>query len=314
MGNSLFDDGRSCRLIHADAIAGMRTIPDDTVDCIVTSPPYWGLRAYTHGESDDEIGVEPLLPDYIRNMRVVFHECMRILKPSGILWLNIGDGYTSGGRKTQIPDSASMNNNNARGKNIRRPDTPAGLKKKDMLGVPWRVAFALQDDGWYLRADVIWRKPNYMPVGHLYDRPQMDYEHVFMLTKNEYYDYNIEAGYELKSDGTGTRQGRSIWDIPTDSRKTGHPAVMPLALADKCVRLSLKPRNGTDDASIDNTDDNENNGFIVFDPFTGSGTTAVAALTNDADFIGTELSDDFIQIASRRILYDIGVNSEIMEA
>lgn len=130
MGNSLFDDGRSCRLIHADAIAGMRTIPDDTVDCIVTSPPYWGLRAYTHGESNDEIGVEPLLPDYIRNMRAVFHECMRILKPSGILWLNIGDGYTSGGRKTQVPDSASVNNNNARGKNIRRPDTPAGLKKR----------------------------------------------------------------------------------------------------------------------------------------------------------------------------------------
>lgn len=288
----LFASDNTSVIIHDNAVDGMKGIEDGTVNCIVTSPPYWGLRAYTGGTDNDEIGIEAKLPDYIANMVDVFNECNRILTDDGTLWLNIGDGFTSGGRKTRIADHIASKNS-ARGQIYSRPDTPEGLKKKDMLGVPWRVAFALQDAGWYLRADVIWRKPNQMPTGNIYDRPQVDYEHVFMLTKSERYKYNIEAGYEPSADGTGTRQGRSIWDIPTESRKTGHPAVMPEALAVKCILLS--------------TSEND----TVFDPFTGSGTTAIAALNNNRSFIGTELSNDFVDIAYNRILNETGTESEL---
>lgn len=290
----LIPASNTSKIIHADALKGMQSLDDGCVDCIVTSPPYWGLRAYTDGDTE-ELGVEPILADYVRNMTDVFREARRVLDDEGTLWLNIGDGFTSGGRKTRIPDHIASKNS-ARGQTYARPNTPEGLKKKDMLGVPWRVAFALQDDGWYLRADVIWRKPNQMPTGNIYDRPQIDYEHVFMFAKSERYRYNIEQGYEPAVNGDGTRQGRSIWDIPTESRKTGHPAVMPLALADKCVRLSSKP-NGT-----------------VLDPFTGSGTTAIAAIRNGNDFIGTELSTDFVNIASKRISDETGVDSEVIES
>lgn len=281
-------------IIRADAITGIRSLDDKSVDGIVTSPPYWGLRAYTDGDSM-EIGVEPKMDDYIANIVAVFHEANRILADDGVLWLNIGDGFTSGGRKTRIPDHISSKNS-ARGRTYNRPDTPDGLKKKDMLGVPWRVAFALQDDGWYLRADVIWRKPNQMPTGNIYDRPQVDYEHVFMFAKSERYKYNIEEGYERAVDGNGMRQGRSIWDIPTESRKTGHPAVMPEALADKCIRLTT------------------NDGDTVFDPFTGSGTTAIAALNLGRNFIGTELSGDFVDIACDRIHDATAIDSRAVGA
>lgn len=287
------NDDNTCRIINSDAISGMRTINDCSVNTIVTSPPYWGFRAYTGGDDIREIGVEPILNDYVSNMVAVFHECRRILSDDGVLWLNIGDGYTSGGRKTRIGDHIASKDS-ARGQVYNRPDTPSGLKKKDMLGVPWRVAFALQNDGWYLRADIIWLKPNSMSVGNLYDRPQQDYEHVFMLTKSEKYFYNIEAGYEPSSDGKGTRQGRSVWSIPTEARKTGHPAVMPLALAEKCVMLS--------------SNDND----TVFDPFTGSGTTAIASLNNSRNFIGTELSNDYVNIAKNRILNEACVHSQII--
>lgn len=291
---SLFSetDGSST-IIHADALAGMKALNDGSVNSIITSPPYWGLRAYTNGDTL-EIGIEPKLNAYIDNITSIFHEARRILADDGVLWLNIGDGFTSGGRKTRIPDNIASKNS-ARGKVYNRPDTPEGLKKKDMLGVPWRVALALQADGWYLRADVIWHKPNQMPTGNIYDRPQVDYEHVFMLTKSLKYKYNIEEGYERSATGVGYRQGRSIWDIPTESKKTGHPAVMPVALADKCIRLTT------------------NEGDTVFDPFTGSGTTGIAALNLGRNFIGTELSGDFVNIACNRIHDETGVDSTIEE-
>jgi site-specific DNA-methyltransferase (cytosine-N4-specific) len=145
----------------------------------VTSPPYWGLRDYNIPE---QIGLETTLPQYVNRLVGVFAEAKRVL--ADVFWLNIGDGYTSGNRGWRAPDKK----NPAPAMNI-RPDTPDGLKPKDLQGIPWRLAFALQSDGWYLRADIIWHKPNAMPES-VKDRPTRAHEYLFMFTKSEHYAYD----------------------------------------------------------------------------------------------------------------------------
>jgi site-specific DNA-methyltransferase (adenine-specific) len=167
----------------------------------VTSPPYWGLRDY---HIPSQIGLEPTLPEFLANLRTVFSEARRVLKDDGVLWLNIGDGYTSGNRGWRAPDKK----NRARAMSV-RPDTPAGLKPKDLLGIPWRLAFTLQDDGWYLRTDIIWNKPNAMPES-VKDRPTRAHEYVFMLTKSDQYRYDRSAIVDPNG-----RNKRSVWDINT---------------------------------------------------------------------------------------------------
>lgn len=163
-------------IIEGDAIFALQRLPTASVQCIVTSPPYWGLRDY--GISG-QIGLEDTLQQYINKLVSVFSEAKRVLKDSGVFWLNIGDGYTSGNRGYRAPDKK----NPARAMTV-RPDTPEGLKSKDLLGIPWRLALALQEDGWYLRSDIIWNKPNAMPES-VKDRPTRSHEYVFMLTKKK---------------------------------------------------------------------------------------------------------------------------------
>ena len=174
-------------VLEGDVAEVLPRLPDACVQSIITSPPYWGLRDYgIHGQ----IGLEPTLAAYLHKLAGIFAEARRLLKPDGILWLNVGDGYTSGNRRWRAPDKKNPN----RAMSV-RPDNPPDLKDKDLLGVPWRLAFALEADGWFLRSDIIWHKPNAMPES-VKDRPTRAHQYVFMLTKSEKYAFYADAVLE----------------------------------------------------------------------------------------------------------------------
>ena len=180
------------KVYQGDALTVLRELPDASVNCVVTSPPYWGLRDYGVA---GQLGLEPTPDAYVAKMVEVFREVRRVLANHGTLWLNLGDSYTSGGRDYRDPGQSKMNGGGrvtgltARGT---RAMTPPGLKPKDMVGIPWRVAFALRADGWYLRSDIIWAKPNPMPES-VTDRPTKAHEYVFLLSKRERYFYDAAA-------------------------------------------------------------------------------------------------------------------------
>ena len=165
-------------IIVGDSRQVLEQFPDKTFQCCITSPPYWGLRDYG---VTGQIGAEMDLNEYIQNITAVFREVRRVLKDDGTFWLNVGDAYTSGNRTWRDTDRK----NPARSMTY-RPPTPAGLKPKDLIGIPWKLAFALQADGWFLRSDIIWHKPNCQPES-VKDRPTRSHEYVFLLTKNEDY-------------------------------------------------------------------------------------------------------------------------------
>jgi len=171
-------------IIHGDAFQVLRRLETGCVQCIVTSPPYWGLRDYN---VDDQVGLVETLPQYLNRLTEIFAEARRVLAKDGVFWLNIGDSYTSGNRGWRAPDKK----NPARAMSV-RPTTPEGLKSKDLIGLPWRLAFALQEDGWYLRSDIVWNKPNAMPES-VRDRPNRSHEFIFMFTKSERYKYHRDA-------------------------------------------------------------------------------------------------------------------------
>lgn len=258
----------SSLMIESDAMLALQKLPSASVQCIVTSPPYWGLRDYG---IEGQIGLENQLQQYINKLISVFAEAKRVLKDDGIFWLNIGDGYTSGNRGYRAPDKK----NPARAMSV-RPDTPEGLKPKDLLGIPWRLAFALQADGWYLRSDIIWNKPNAMPES-VKDRPTRSHEYVFMLTKKEKYYYDYLA---IKENG---RNKRTIWNVNTVPFPDAHFATFPPALIEPCILASTK--------------DND----FVLDPFFGSGTVGVVCQALKRHFIGIELNDEYVEIAKRRL-------------
>jgi site-specific DNA-methyltransferase (adenine-specific) len=235
----------------------------------VTSPPYWGLRDYNN---PDQIGLEETLPQFINRLRTVFSEVKRVLRPDGVFWVNIGDGYTSGNRGWRAPDKK----NPARAMDV-RPSTPEGLKAKDLMGIPWRLAFALQDDGWYLRADVIWNKPNAMPES-VKDRPTRSHEYVFMLTKGERYYYDKKAVLEANG-----RNRRSVWDVHTQGFAGAHFATFPPKLIEPCIKSSSRP------------------GDFVLDPFFGSGTVGLVAQNLGRSFVGVELNPAYVDLAATRI-------------
>ncbi|MFM9785270.1 DNA-methyltransferase, partial [Streptomyces scabiei] len=185
------------------------------------------------------------MQQFIHRLVAVFSEIKRVLTPDGTLWLNIGDGYTSGNRGYRAPDKK----NPARAMGV-RPDTPEGLKPKDLLGIPWRLAFALQDDGWYLRSDIVWNKPNAMPES-VKDRPSRSHEYLFMFTKSERYFYDSEAAKEPADNGK-LRNRRSVWNIKTKGFSGAHFATFPTELVRPCILSSSQP------------------GDYVLDPFFGS--------------------------------------------
>jgi site-specific DNA-methyltransferase (cytosine-N4-specific) len=256
-------------IFQGDTLTVLRTLPDECVQCVVTSPPYWGLRDYN---IPNQIGLEPTLQEFINRLRLVFSEVRRVLRSDGVFWLNVGDGYTSGNRGWRAPDKK----NRARAMEV-RPDTPSGLKPKDLLGIPWRLALALQDDGWYLRADIIWHKPNAMPES-VKDRPTRAHEYVFMLTKSERYRYDREAVL-----GPNGRNQRSVWDINTTAYAGAHFATFPPKLVEPCIRASTRP------------------GDFVLDPFFGSGTVGLIAGELGRKYVGVELHPEYLALARERL-------------
>ena len=249
-------------VLEGDVCEVIPRLPDACVQCVVTSPPYYGLRDYgIHGQ----IGLEPTLAGYVHKLTCIFAEVRRILAPKGILWLNIGDGYTSGNRGWRAPDKKNPN----RAMSV-RPDNPPGLKDKDLLGVPWRLAFALQRDGWFLRSDIVWHKPNAMPES-VKDRPTRAHEYLFMFTKEEKYSYHAENIMEEAEDG-GTRNCRTVWSINTSPANGNHIASFPEELVEPCILAATKP------------------GDFVLDPFFGCGTVGLVCQRLNRPFVGVELN------------------------
>lgn len=264
----------SSELIVGDARKELARFPDGHFQCCVTSPPYWGLRDYG---IDGQIGAEVRVEDYIADLVAVFREVRRTLRDDGTLWLNIGDSYTSGGRTWRDADEK----NPARGMSYRAP-TPQGLKPKDLVGVPWRLAMALQADGWYLRADIIWHKPNCQPES-VKDRPTRSHEYVFLLSKTERYFYDHEAIKEPTTNGTDSRNRRTVWAINTEPYSGAHFAVFPPELVRLCVLAGSTPNS------------------TVLDPFMGSGTSGAVALDTGRHFVGIELKPDYAELAQQRL-------------
>lgn len=199
----------SHRILHGDCIETLKTLPDCSVHCVVTSPPYWGLRDYGH---DGQFGLEPTPDAYVARMVEVFREVRRVLREDGTLWLNIGDSYASqggahGGRGDNQAGVGAKRVHDAGGGDQAARVAPVGLKPKDLVGIPWRVAFALQADGWWLRQDVIWHKPNPMPES-VRDRCTKAHEYVFLLTKSERYFYDSMAVSEPLADSSIGRASR----------------------------------------------------------------------------------------------------------
>ena len=243
--------------------------PDGVFQTCITSPPYWSLRDYN---IDGQIGLEFSLDDYLQSLVSVFAQVRRTTRDDGTLWLNIGDSYTSGGRTWRAPDKK----NPVRAMSV-RPPTPDGLKPKDLIGVPWRLAFALQQAGWYLRADTIWNKPNCQPES-VRDRPTRSHEYVFLFSKSEHYFYDHKAVR-----GPNDRNMRTVWDINTVAYKEAHFSTFPPALVEPCLALSSKP------------------GDLILDPFIGSGTAGQVALKMERRFVGIELNPEYVKIAENRL-------------
>ena len=343
------NDNVSIELYLANALKIPRE--NESIDCVVTSPPYWGLRDYGTGEwiggindcdhlqvndvrknvkqttsvgttklgykgickkcgakrIDKQIGLEETPEEYVKTMVNVFKEVWRVLKPTGTVWLNLGDSYSSF-RATGTSDN----------ENVGSAKVTGNLKPKDLVGIPWRVALALQADGWYIRSDIIWHKPNPMPES-VKDRPTRSHEYIFLLTKSEkyYYDYmaisepikdstldrykygwngdqnrdypsgdqnNLSAFFGSKKSQKATvRNKRDVWTIHTQAYAEAHFATFPEKLIEPCI-LAGSPKGG-----------------MVLDLFVGSGTTMVAAIKNHRNGIGIDINSKYLEIAINRI-------------
>lgn len=305
------------KLILGNCLDVLPTLTVASVNCVITSPPYFGLRDYG---MDEQIGLEQTPAEYVQKLVSVFRECWRVLRDDGTLWLNLGDSYNGSGKGPAGCTSQLGKVLEAQALNKR--SNVDGLKSKDLIGIPWRVAFALQDDGWYLRSDIIWHKPNPMPES-VTDRPTKSHEYIFLLTKSQKYYYDAEAilepaqygkehankstswgterkhpnknnveNYAFKGenhtttkmlDGSYGRNKRTVWTVPTSPYKGAHFATFPADLVKPMV-LAGCPVNGT-----------------VLDPFNGSGTTGEVAIGLGRNYIGIELNPEYIKLANRRL-------------
>ena len=269
----LTDGAGNSALIRGDTETVLSRLPGSIFQSCVTSPPYWSLRDYG---IPGQIGLETSVFAYIDHLARVFAQVRRVMREDGTLWLNIGDSYTSGGRTWRASDKK----NPIRAMSV-RPPTPDGLKPKDLIGVPWLLAFALQKEGWYLRADMIWNKPNCQPES-VKDRPTRSHEYLFLFSKSEHYRYDATAVR-----GPNGRNLRTVWDIHTKPYAEAHFATFPPALVEPCIKLSTSPND------------------LVLDPFIGSGTTGVVALKEKRRFVGIELNPSYLQIAEDRLNGDL---------
>lgn len=276
----------AAKIIVGDNRETLASLPDGSVQTCVTSPPYWGLRDYGQ---DEQIGLEESPDDYVAEMVAVFREVRRVLADDGTLWLNLGDSYLD----------------------------------KSLVGIPWRVAFALQADGWCLRSDIIWHKPNPMPES-VTDRPTKSHEHIFLMSKSPKYFYDHEAIREQASQDLGNsqirfggskygdsddpkfatksgnvyemnglRNRRDVWTISTQGYPGAHFAVYPPALIEPCILAGSRE------------------GDTVLDPFSGSGTTGMVALRHGRNYVGLELNPDYAELSRERISEDCGMFGDV---
>lgn len=256
-------------------------LADGIVQTCVTSPPYFGLRDYG---VDGQIGLE-LTPDaFVAQLVDVFREVRRVLKDDGTVWLNLGDSYAGSG-KGQTPNGAA--DPKVRKTQGMKLDTltasDVGLKPKDLIGIPWRVAFALQDDGWYLRQDIIWHKTACMPES-VKDRCTKNHEYLFLLSKSRTYYFDAEAiKTPAKNQSEGRANKRSVWTIAPSNYKGAHFATFPPALIEPCILAGSRV------------------GDTVLDPFSGSGTTAAVSKSLGRSAIGIELNANYLALATRRV-------------
>jgi DNA modification methylase len=305
----------TAKILVGDNRKTIATLEAGSVQTCITSPPYWGLRDY--GE-DDQIGLESSPDEYVEQLCLVFDEVWRVLADDGTLWLNLGDSYAG--------NNSRASNNGRAGFGTEREGvftkTGEGLKTKDLVGIPWRVAFALQARGWYLRSEIIWHKPNPMPES-VTDRPTKSHEHIFLLSKSAKYFYDHEAikepaiwandsrngsgrntydGKRAENDGfiqqsfvtvNDTRNKRDVWTVPVQPYAGAHFAVYPPALIEPCVLAGSRE------------------GDTILDPFSGSGTTGVVALRNGRNYVGTELNPEYAELSRHRISDDCGMFGEV---
>ena len=315
------------KIICADALETLKKFPDESINCSITSPPYYGLRDY-HNEG--QIGRETTVEEYLDRLKQVFHEVKRVLKKDGTCFIVIGDSYAGTGPKGKYIDPKYPNGRN--GQNTSITQNILGYKSKDLMGIPWRLALLLREDGWYLRSDIIWHKENAMPES-CKDRPTRSYEHIFLLSKSPKYYYDYEqiaepmkesskkrymrgrkadnkylkenSGAKIQKINKARRYGeymgdnipqfrnkRDIWTINTVSFRGEHYAAFPPKLAEICM-IAGCPKGG-----------------IILDPFIGSGTVGFVALMQDRKYIGIELNERYCKLARKRIEREVNSLNE----
>ncbi len=312
---------RANQIICGNSLEVLRTLPDCSVRMCVTSPPYYGLRDYG---VEGQLGVEETPEEYIAKLVEVFREVKRVLADDGTLWVNIADSYAGSGKgiwSKPVSERKPCKNNylcDNTNETAKMPKRWNGIKPKDMIGIPWMLAFALREDGWYLRSDIIWQKPNAMPE-NVHDRPSKSYEHIFLLAKSAKYFYDDKAiaepilpitveRYKRKVSNTNkyandksnqalfkgrdnsllmnqeTRNKRDVWSVSTNAyRMKSHFAMFPEKLIEPCILAGSQPRD------------------IVLDPFFGSGTTGAVAKRLGRKFIGIDLNREYCEAAEKRI-------------
>lgn len=310
------------KIINENCLSGLKQIPDNSIDCCVTSPPYWGLRDYGHSE---QIGMEETPDKFVQSLVEVFSEVKRVLKPEGTLWLNLGDTYSAHkdcksvadtlivGGKSEEANIIEKGKSNSRNSKLLKS---VGLKNKDLIGIPWMVAFALRANGWYLRQDIIWNKPNPMPES-IADRCTKAHEYIFLMSKSAKYYYDADAIKEdcktfdnsnrnrditklnntpgrtrmagLKTNQYEKANKRSVWTITTKPYNGAHFATFPEDLIVDCIKAGC-PKDG-----------------IVLDPFMGAGTTAVVARKLNRNYTGFELNEKYLNIANKRLYAELGM-------
>ena len=292
-------------ILEGDCIQSLKSLPEGIVNTCITSPPYYALRDYG---ADGQIGLEQTPEEYVQKLVEVFREVKRVLRDDGTLWLNLGDSYSGSGKGPagnlgKTHNEREMTHTHVSGK------VPNGLKPKDLIGIPWMVAIALRNDGWYLRQDIIWHKPNPMPES-VTDRCTKSHEYIFLLSKSKTYYYDAESIKEPVKQDWGTRDRtngkyhnagtglnphtglqrsyekankRSVWSVTTKPFHGAHFATFPPDLIEPCV-IAGSPEGG-----------------IVLDPFFGSGTTGLVAMKNNRKYLGCELNSEYISIANERL-------------
>ena len=255
----------------------LKSLPESSINCCVTSPPYWGLRDYG---SNDQIGLEDDPKQFVEELVGVFKEVRRVLRDDGVLWLNLGDSYAG--------NNSRASNNGRAGFGTPREGvfsrTGEGLKPKDLVGIPWMVALALREDGWYLRQDIIWHKPNPLPES-VKDRCTKSHEYLFLLTKSPsyYFDYQAIREPAVGSTDDGLKNKRSVWSVPVRPYKGSHFATFPKDLIRPCIHAGC-PVGGT-----------------VIDPFGGSGTSVAVAIEEGRNGIAIELNPDYLPLLEKRV-------------